>query len=307
MCNGIFNRKPWISWNFPAFPCRGFLGSPNHIFGGRWSWYVGQRSPPTQEPPPSPFWQLTRTMVWVSLGGNSDHGLSFLFSTDYSTFEFWRFKFSVVWVLVWVSSFYGDGGGSRTVNSEKWLKSDFRGLPQSNPKRNSQSDFLTWKLSLFGSESDSKSYFWGYFGGDPESHFLVTFEFFRGSGGPSWFQDLNGRHPSRAAILSANAAVFKMIAYYHTGGNVWMHDFLGGGLHTRSQKLQNSPELFEFSSWILPRISLRISPVLRFLGNGDLKKFTKNLCHFSMQNPQADLKKNPRKFSGKLTEYCGGG
>ena len=33
-----------------------------------------------------------------------------------STFEFWRFKFSVVWILVWVSSFYGDGGGSRTVS-----------------------------------------------------------------------------------------------------------------------------------------------------------------------------------------------
>ena len=41
----------------------------------RFSW-------PTQEPPPSPFWQLTRTMVWVCRGGNSDHGLSFLFSTD---------------------------------------------------------------------------------------------------------------------------------------------------------------------------------------------------------------------------------
>ena len=45
-------------------------------------------------------------MVWVS------------FSLQiYSTFEFWRFKFSVVWVLVWVSSFYAiNGGGSRTVN-----------------------------------------------------------------------------------------------------------------------------------------------------------------------------------------------
>ena len=44
-------------------------------------------------------------MVWVS------------FSLQiYSTFEFRRFKFSVVWVLVWVSSFYEDGGGSRTVN-----------------------------------------------------------------------------------------------------------------------------------------------------------------------------------------------
>ena len=35
----------------------------------------------------------------------------------YSTFEFWRFKFSLVWVLFWVSSFYGEGGGSRTVKA----------------------------------------------------------------------------------------------------------------------------------------------------------------------------------------------
>ena len=41
---------------------------------------------PTQEPPPSPSWQLTRTMVWVLPGGNSDHGLSFLFSTDLQYF-----------------------------------------------------------------------------------------------------------------------------------------------------------------------------------------------------------------------------
>ena len=27
---------------FPAFPWRGLLGSPNRVFGGRWSWYVGQ-------------------------------------------------------------------------------------------------------------------------------------------------------------------------------------------------------------------------------------------------------------------------
>ena len=47
-------------------------------------------------------------MVWVS------------FSLQiYSTLEFWRFKFSVVWVLVWVSSFYGDGGGSHTINSSQ--------------------------------------------------------------------------------------------------------------------------------------------------------------------------------------------
>ena len=42
--------------------------------------------------PPSPFWQLTRTiyiyMLWSEFcrGGNSDHGLSFLFSTDLQYF-----------------------------------------------------------------------------------------------------------------------------------------------------------------------------------------------------------------------------
>ena len=52
-------------------------------------------------------------MVWVS------------FSLQiYSTLEFWRFKCSVVWVLVWVSSFYGDGGGSRTVKK----RSDFSAI-----------------------------------------------------------------------------------------------------------------------------------------------------------------------------------
>ena len=35
---------------------------------------------PTQEPPPSPFWQLIPTMVWVSPGRKTrDHGLSFPF------------------------------------------------------------------------------------------------------------------------------------------------------------------------------------------------------------------------------------
>ena len=79
-----------------------------------------------QEPPPSPFWAVnsdhglsfageeTRTMVWVS------------FSLQiYSTFEFWRFKFSVVWVLVWVSSFYGEGGGSHTVKTNSGPTYDF--------------------------------------------------------------------------------------------------------------------------------------------------------------------------------------
>ena len=55
------------------------------------------------------FTNLGTTPITI-LAVNSDHGLSFLFSTDYSTSIFWRFNFSVVWVLVWVSSFYGDGG-----------------------------------------------------------------------------------------------------------------------------------------------------------------------------------------------------
>ena len=65
------------------------------------------------------------------LAANSDHGLSFVGEETrtmvwvsfclqiYSTFEFWRFKFAVVWVLVWVSSFYGDGGGSSTVKKRR--------------------------------------------------------------------------------------------------------------------------------------------------------------------------------------------
>ena len=51
-------------------------------------------------------------MVWVNCrGGNSDHIVWVSFSLQiYNTFEFWRFKLSMVWVLVWVSSFYGDEG-----------------------------------------------------------------------------------------------------------------------------------------------------------------------------------------------------
>ena len=61
----------------------------------------------------------TRTMVWVSF--------SLLI---YITFEFWRFEFSVVWVLVWVSSFYGDGGGSRTINLWPFRPSSWICCPQ---------------------------------------------------------------------------------------------------------------------------------------------------------------------------------
>ena len=62
------------------------------------------------------------------LAVNSDHGLSFAgeetqtifvwvfpFSADLQYFWILAVQISVVWVLVWISSFYGDGGGSRTV------------------------------------------------------------------------------------------------------------------------------------------------------------------------------------------------
>ena len=46
--------------------------------------------------------------------------------------------------------------------------------------------------------------------------------------------------------------------------------------------------------------------VLRFVGDGDQKKFTKNPCHFSMQNSQANTKKIFTKFfwrAGKVTYF----
>ena len=58
----------------------------------------------------------------------------------------------------------------------------------------------------------------------------------------------------------------------------------------RSEKLQN--KFFEFLSWILPRILLRIFPdffrgffVLRFVGNRDQKKFSKNPTFFQCKFP----------------------
>ena len=58
------------------------------------------------------------------LAVNSDHGLSFAGEETrtmlsefplqlYSTFEFWRFKFSMAWVLVWVSRAAKRGGFKR--------------------------------------------------------------------------------------------------------------------------------------------------------------------------------------------------
>ena len=62
-------------------------GDSQAIHANRFAWIIRNWNPysPTQEPPPSPFWQLTRTMVWVS-PGRTDHGLSFLFSTDLQYF-----------------------------------------------------------------------------------------------------------------------------------------------------------------------------------------------------------------------------
>ena len=52
--------------------------------------------------------------------------------------------------------------------TKRWLSVS----PQSNPKSNPKSNFLTRKGHFGG----LKSCFSGYFRGDPESHFLVTFE-----------------------------------------------------------------------------------------------------------------------------------
>ena len=63
-------------------------------------------------------------------------------------------------------------------NSQKWLKSDFQGLPKV-PQKQPQSDVLTRKVtqkSLWGLLSS-------HFGGDPESHFLELLWNVRGSGG----------------------------------------------------------------------------------------------------------------------------
>ena len=63
-------------------------GSPHKLCGEicDCSWPPNAIGSPTQEPPPSPFWQLTRTWSESCRGGNSDHGLSFLFSTDLQYF-----------------------------------------------------------------------------------------------------------------------------------------------------------------------------------------------------------------------------
>ena len=69
---------------------------------------------PTQEPPPSPFWQLTPSMVWV-LPGRVSFSLQIyitvLLNSGGSNSRWSEF-------LVRVSSFYGDGDGS--------LRADFR-------------------------------------------------------------------------------------------------------------------------------------------------------------------------------------
>ena len=73
------------------------------------------------------------------------------------------------------------------------------------------------------------------------------------------------------------------------------------------------PEFFELSSRILPRILLRIFPrifrglfVLRFVGDEDQKKFTKNPRHFSTQNPQANTEKIFTKLFGRAGKVTKG-
>ena len=66
------------------------------------------------------------------------------------------------------------------------------------------------------------------------------------------------------------------------------------------------PEFFEFSSRIFfpnfapnfPRIFQGLF-VLRFVGDGDQKKFAKNPRHFSMQNSQANTEKYSQNSSGE--------
>ena len=68
----------------------------------------------------------------------------------------------------------------------------------------------------------------------------------------------------------------------------------------RLEKLQNesSPNFSNFCPEFCPEFCseffriLRGFFALRFVGNGDEKRFTKNPCHFSMQNSQANTKKN---------------
>ena len=84
----------------------------------------------------------------------------------------------------------------------------------------------------------------------------------------------------------------------------------------RSEKLQNesSPNFWkffflDFAPNFAPNFP-RIFPgffVLRFVGNGDQKNFTKNPRHFSMQNSQANTKKIFTKFiwrAGKVKKFA---
>ena len=89
-----------------------------------------------------------------------------------------------------------------------------------------------------------------------------------------------------------------------TGGSV--------PLMVRSQKLQN--ESFRIFGIFVPNFAPNFAPnfprifrgffVLRFVGDGDQKKFAKNPRHFSLQNSQANTKKIFTKFfwrAGKIT------
>ena len=48
--------------------CHSTLLDGNHVVTHMWPPSLCSSFSPTQEPPPSPFWQLTRTMVWVLPG-----------------------------------------------------------------------------------------------------------------------------------------------------------------------------------------------------------------------------------------------
>ena len=76
------------------------------------------------------------------------------------------------------------------------------------------------------------------------------------------------------------------------------------GHFVRSEKLQNesSPNFSNFRPEFCPEFCSELSRifrgvfVLRFVGNGDQEKFTKNPRHFSMQNSQANTKQIFTKF-----------
>ena len=78
-----------------------------------------------------------------------------------------------------------------------------------------------------------------------------------------------------------------------------------GGVAVRSEKLQNEsfPNFSNFRPDFCPEFCSEFSRifrgffVLRFVGDGEQKKFTKSPCHLSMQNSQANAKKYSQNSS----------